>query len=367
MQRKTILLVVAVLVYMFHLPAKADSVELEQFSGVKNLKIGGQWFISYENGQFRGGDINRFILNRGYLVVEKQLSDNLLARITPDVSVDEEGDGRGDIEMRLKYLYLRYKLPSLGFITSPHVETGIIHRPWLSFEQSINHYRVQGTMYLERVRIFNSADYGVAFFGSFGGHLDEEYQKQVNKQYPGRYGSVSIGIHNGGGYHAIEENNNKTIETRLSIRPLPELLPGLQFSHGGCYGKGNEPVEPVWNLNVGMVSYEAPLFTFTGQYFIGLGNSYGTLLDAEGQSIENSGYSLFGEIQLPSQTFSLFGRYDYWDADHPDATTFRVISGVVFHLHEKSKLVLSGEYYDDKQDQVDPLTTLLKFDLEVKF
>ena len=97
MKQTTTLLVVAVLYCILNLSAKADSVELEQFSGVKNLKIGGQWFISYENGKFRGGDINRFILNRGYLSVEKQLGDKLLARITPDVSVDEEGDGRGDI------------------------------------------------------------------------------------------------------------------------------------------------------------------------------------------------------------------------------------------------------------------------------
>lgn len=344
-----------------------ETADLSAFSGVRDVKISAQWFVSYENGQFRGGDINRFILNRGYLSVQKKLNRNFVARITSDVSVDEEGDGRGDIEMRIKYLYLRYKLPSLGWITQPYVETGIIHRPWLSFEQRINRYRVQGTMYLDRVRILSSADYGISFFGHLGGELDEAYQQRVNASHAGRLGSVAIGIHNGGGYHAIEENNNKTIETRLSVRPLPDVLPGLQVSYGGGYGKGNDPSEPIWNLNVGMLSYETRYFTFAGQAFTGRGNSYGSLVDENGESVKNSGYSFFGEIKVPTSNFSLFSRYDSWDAELPEAKTFRLIAGMAYNLNPNSKLVLNVDYYDDEKKQKDPLTTLLKMDLEVRF
>ena len=70
---------------------------------------------------------------------------------------------------------------------------------------------------------------------------------------------------------------------------------------------------------------------------------------------------------LPSQKLSLFGRYDYWDADQPDATTFRVSSGVAFHFSKYSKFVISADYFDDTKDVEEPLTTLFKIDLEVRF
>jgi len=74
--------------------------------------------------------------------------------------------------------------------------------------------------------------------------------------YPGRYGSFSLGIYNGGGYHAKEKNQNKVLEGRLTLRPLPAALPGLQLSYFGLVGKGNQAAEPHWNAHLGMVSYE---------------------------------------------------------------------------------------------------------------
>ena len=35
-----------------------------------------------------------------------------------------------------------------------------------------------------------------------GPKLPKSYQKQVSKVYPGLWGSVAIGLYNGGGYHA---------------------------------------------------------------------------------------------------------------------------------------------------------------------
>jgi hypothetical protein len=120
----------------------------------------------------------------------------------PDISVDREGDGEGDMEMRLKYCYIDVKLPDLYLLTNPKVEFGLVHRPWLHYEDRINGYRAQGTMFLERNDIINSGDYGITFTAFLG------KKKFDHVSTFGQYGSVSFGFYNGGGYHAIERNLN---------------------------------------------------------------------------------------------------------------------------------------------------------------
>ena len=106
------------------------------------------------------------------------------------------------MKVRLKYAYAKFHLPDWGVLTRPEVEVGMAHMPWLDFEEHINLYRMQDTMFMERNGLFNSADLGVTFLALLGGTLPDEYQKKVSKHYPGRWGSVSFGVYNGGGYHA---------------------------------------------------------------------------------------------------------------------------------------------------------------------
>ena len=120
---------------------------------LSNLSIDMQWFLSYLDGEESGNTFNEFTLKRGYVNIKKKIDDKFSGRITTDLTVDEEGDGEGDVEIRLKYLYLKYQLPSFGIIHKPYFEFGLVHRPWLDFEEHINFYRVQGTMFLERNHI----------------------------------------------------------------------------------------------------------------------------------------------------------------------------------------------------------------------
>ncbi|MBD3386725.1 hypothetical protein GF407_17615 [candidate division KSB1 bacterium] len=107
-------------------------------------------------------------------------------RITPDISVDREGDGEGDLEMRLKYCYIDFKLPDFYLFTIPAIEFGLVHRPWLHYEDKINGYRAQGTMFLERNNIINSGDYGVTFTALLGektnfDHLNARWENSAVK------------------------------------------------------------------------------------------------------------------------------------------------------------------------------------------
>lgn len=313
------------------------------------LSISGQWFLSYQNGEFNSEKYNEFLLKRGYLTIEKKFSDRISARVTQDIAVDRDGDGEGDIELRLKYLFIRYSFDNFGFFTKPQIEFGLVRRAWLDFEQKINRYRLQGTMFLERYRLTSSADYGVIFLTNFGGSVDQEFQKNVNSNYNGKFGSFALGVFNGGGYHAIEYNNNKAIEGRLSLRPLPNLFPGLQFSYNGLWGKGNTAAQPDYYINAGFVSVETERGVLTGQYYKGKGFENGTSVDAMGNSYEQDGYSIFGELKIHEINTSLIGRYDRFNQDRISMISKKegFIGGIAYYFLGKNKLFLG---YDRRND-----------------
>lgn len=272
------------------------------------IALSGQWFLAYEAIELRGETNQEFKLKRGYVNLKKSFNKNLSVRVTQDVSVDRQGDGEGSIEIRLKYGYLRYEIQKLGILTKPFVEFGLVHRPWLDFEEHINRYRVQGKMFLERQEILRSADYGINFSSYLGGEMDADYKKTVNPDFAGKYGSFSVGIYNGGGYEALEKNNNKLFEGRFSFRPLPEQLPGFQMSWLTSFGKGNTPSSPDFSVNAGFLSWEHQKFVVTGTYYQGVGNLLGIALDKTGNSIQQSGFSFFGESKLAINVIRVFGR-----------------------------------------------------------
>ncbi len=331
-----------------------------------SLSISGEWFLSYQIGKKEKEDFNSFNLKRGYITIKKTISRNIIGRITPDISVDRDGDGEGDIELRLKYCYINFLWPTFRIFNSPQLEFGLVHRPWLDFEEHINRYRVQGTMFLERNGVFDSGDYGVTFMTLLGEEMRKEYQKEVNKSYPGRYGSLAIGLYNGGGYHALERNKNKTLEWRITLRPLPEITPGLQMSYLGAYGKGNQEFSPDWELHDGFLSWELPRFIVTAQYYQGKGNAKGTLLDASKNSIEQEGYSCFGEIKL--HQWKLIGRYDYYEA-FPSSIALkqnRYMSGIAYNLGGETKILVDYEVVESKSHK-NTSDKVLELAMEVRY
>ncbi len=319
------------------------------------------WYLSY----LSNSDFSKFYMHRGYINIKTKFSSRISTRITPDVTQDKEGDGEGDIEVRLKYAYMKFSLPGNSFFTKPAIEFGLVHKTWLDFEEHINYYRCQGTMFLERTHLFNSADFGISFFSLLGGEMDESYKKDVNNKYPGRYGSIAFGIYNGGGYHAPEKNNNKMIEGRITLRPLPDVIPGLQFSYYGVFGKGNLESEPDWRINTAFVSFEEKRLVLTSTYFAAKGNSKGNALDQFGNPLNQKGYSLFGELKSSCKLFSIFGRYDYYEKNTglEKNETKRTIAGVAYHFMGHHKAVL--DYDTIKYAATDETDSCFKFTIEV--
>ena len=331
----------------------ADKEDIDKVAeALKKFKIGFLWYLSYQNGQNGAGageDYSRFAIKRGYINIKYKFTDWFHVRVTPDVNMmeDDENNFDGSVALRLKYMYGQFNLPDWGIFTKPYVEVGMVHMPWLDFEEHINFYRCQDTMFIERNKTFNSADLGVTFVSLFGGTMDEEYQEKVSHYYPGRYGSMAVGVYNGGGYHASEENENKALEGRFTLRPLPDIVPGLQLSYFGIYGKGHKETEPDWTVNLPFVSYEHEYVTLTGQYYWGTGNQKGS------DEYKKDGYSFFAEIK-PTKKFSIIGRYDWFDpnTDSDDDENTRYIAGIAYHFYKQHKNMLLLDY--DHVDYKDP-------------
>lgn len=309
-------------------------------------KVSTQLFLGYRYTSPSGGSAsNEFVVNRGYINFTGNVTPYVSGRITPDIIRNEEGD----VEMRLKYCFAQYKNVDMqGFITEPSVLIGQVYTPFIEYEDKINGYRVVGAYFLDRVKQLSSADFGVTFTALLGGKIDAEYQQKVNSSHAGRYGSVAFGLYNGGGYHAQEKNANKTFQWRVSVRPLPIALPGLQASFTGSLGKGNLPESPDWKLFGGLLSYEHQRFVITGQYYQALGNYSGTMTDDFGDELASQGYSLFSEVKLFRQKSSIFARWDcsIINKNNPTYASMFIV-GLAYHIQPKTKIVVDYNFVDN--------------------
>ncbi|NMB99311.1 MAG: hypothetical protein GYA35_03410, partial [Thermoanaerobaculaceae bacterium] len=271
--------------------AKKNNEAKDFFNG---LKIGGIYFISFQNGRsFNPSTPNgysaysKFVLKRGYFDVRKEISPFLKIRFTPDLTEEQSGE----YKMRMKFCYADFVWKGNGVVTDPHVEVGMVHFPWFDIEETINTYRMQDAPFLDRIGVATTADLGLLFGANFGGHVNEEYQRQVSSSYPGKWGSFEIGIYNGGGFISKEKNSNKVVAGRLSLRVVPEKVPGLQFHWFFVNGRGNleenlfceakgvffgKRIYPKWNLQMAAISFQHSHFNILAECFEGEGNLSGT-------------------------------------------------------------------------------------------
>lgn len=317
------------------------------------VQITGQLFLALENVSNDKINAAHFVVNRAYLNFRKNVTESISIRVTPDVTVDQDGDGEGDVELRLKYAYIKLELPEIPVFGAPDIEFGLAPRSMLNFEQTINRYRVRGPMFLERAGALSTADFGVGVNALIGGKMDKQYRDEVNSKYAGRYGSISVGIYNGGGYHALENNINKSLEGRLSIRPVPDIVPGLQFTYSGVSGKGNTALSPDFSMHTGMASFEARMLRVTGQYYTGTGNMKGNAYNTDGTVADYTGMAAFADLKIPAIPVYIFGEYDQLTrmATDGDIRANTMIAGLSWYWHGQSKLVfdygVESLEYDD--------------------
>ena len=333
------------------------------------MSFEGLFYLTYQNGESGGEDFSKFAVTRSYFTTRIKLLPNLSGRIT----MDGHQDDTGDVKVRLKYAYAKFDFGDLGGLKKVGMEAGIVHMVWLDFEEHIDLYRMRDKMFMERSGLFNSADFGLTLAGGLGEDLPAEYQDEVSHYYPGRYGSFAVGVYNGGGYHATEKNEDKTIQGRLTVRPLPDVIPGLQFSGMAIVGEGNQEGDPDdtpdFRAFNAMASYQFPNGTVTAQYATGEGNQKGSWYEAddEAEAQEYDGFSLFGEYKFGPH-WRVIGGYDDFDRTPGDedlsSTLFH--GGIGYDFGDRNILLLDLEQrnWDDSDLETD---TRVQVVMQVKF
>lgn len=352
---KKILLLSTLLIVGTQAHAQTNPTTVSSF--LDDVEMSGNWFISYRDGyqQIQADDqtipnelihSSRFMLKRSYFTLKKNLSKTTSVRYTQDLTVDTEGGDAGNVETRLKYLYVKVQ-PEIhsSAITGTWMEFGMVHRPWLDYEQKINSYRVQDNMAIERARLFNSADFGMVFGGNIGPKMDKKFLREVNGAMPGKYFSYVIGLYNGGGYSGAELNTNKVVAARISMRPLAEIFPYLQLSGYANLGKGNTEASPEFNQFLGYVAYTGKQLTLTSQFHHGIGDFRGRYVfpDDPSHSLQNEGYSFFGEYKIPDTSVAIWGRYDHFQVETVTSETRRYIGGLAYRFNKNLRVVVNTE------------------------
>ena len=342
-------------------PADANPFPQVSFEGL--------FYLTYQNGTEGGEDYSRFEVTRSYFTARVAILPKLSARITMDSHQDETGD----VKVRLKYAYAKYDFGNWGKLTKVGLEGGIVHMVWLDFEEHIDLYRMRDKMFMERSGMFNSADFGLTLTGGIGEDLPDEYKREVSSSYPSRYGSFAVGVYNGGGYHGNEQNQDKTVQGRLTLRPLPDVVPGFQLSGLAIVGEGNREGDaeetPDWRTFNLMGSYQFPKGTVTAQYSWGEGNQKGDWTEpgSPAEATAFDGYSLFGEYKVAPKWRLIAGFDDLTRTPGTSDLSFtRVHGGVGYDFGGQNILLLDLDQrnWDDSERDTD---TRFQVVMQVKF
>ena len=166
------------------------------------IRIGVLSYVQYDAELTNRDAFNVFDLTRGYININGQLSKNVRFRLTPDVRRITDSSLAGTLVLRVKYAFV--ELDNVKAARS-WVRFGAHQTPWLDFEESIDRYRVQGTMFSEREGLIpGSSDFGVGYFTPVGKYVD-----------------IQTGVYNGEGYAQTDVNKYKSAQGRLTLRPFP--------------------------------------------------------------------------------------------------------------------------------------------------
>lgn len=270
------------------------------------IRVGVLSYVQYDAELENRQGFNAFDLTRGYVNINGQLSKSVRFRLTPDIRRATDSSLSGSLLFRVKYAFLE-----LDNVTAARswVRLGAHQTPWLDFEESINRYRVQGTMFSEREGLIpGSSDFGVGYFTPLG-----------------KYADLQTGVYNGEGYAQTDANKYKSAQARLTLRPLAGRGIANGFRLSGFYNAGWYAANRPRRLGIVMGSFEHPKLVATLQYLKATDNPNA----AAPRDIDRHGASGFVEVRQGPQGWAALARVDHLDPDEllPNNSQRRVIGG----------------------------------------
>ncbi len=258
---------------------------------------------------------NTFDVTRTYLNFNGKFAQGVATRVTADIYRNADGSA----SYRLKYGYVAYN-PNAGNLT---YKLGMIQTPWLSREEDLWDYRMQGSMALERTGALSSADFGLSADAKLmGGRLD-----------------LNAGIYNGETYKKPEGDQRKDLMARASYRISTtddnSAFGGLRLS--GYAGIGRPTGGGNRDRYIGMLSYKSTRWTLAAEY--GMTRDSSTV--APTALTKGRVISAFGVYRLPASKIALIARVDMTDpnTDVANDKQTRLIGGVSYQLSPNLRLL----------------------------
>lgn len=244
-------------------------------------------FLQYDVELHESDGYNAFDVTRGYLDVKGKLSDRISVRFTTDVRPTTDASLDANLTARLEYAYLEAK-----WTDDRTFLFGMQETPWLTFEESIDRYRVQGTMFAEREGLIpGPSDLGAGLV------------------FKRKSFEVHGGVYNGEGYGRAELDKYKSVQGRGTFTVYTSDDDKSRARVSGFYSYGWYAEDRPRNVGIVMGSYESPHVVFTGQYLSATDNPF-VVTD-----VERNGLSFFGEARMGETGWAGLGRVDLWDPD----------------------------------------------------
>jgi hypothetical protein len=224
-------------------------------------------FLQYAAELHESEGYNAFDVTRGYLNINARLSDRLRVRFTPDVRPTTDVSLDRNLALRLEYASLDAQVTD-----NVAIMFGLHEMPWLTFEESLNRYRVLGPLFAERLGLIPGAtDLGASIRATSG---RTEFH---------------VGVYNGEGNGRAEVDKYKSIDGRATFRPFGEDSELANVSISGFYQYGWYARDRPRNVAIVMGSYETTHVVGTAQYLSATDNPF------IARDVERRGMSLFGE------------------------------------------------------------------------
>jgi len=244
-------------------------------------------FLQYDAELHESNGYNAFDVTRGYLNIQARLTDRVRVRFTPDVRPTTDASLNQNLALRLEYASLDAKVTD-----SVSVMFGLHEMPWLTFEESVNRYRVLGPFFAERMGLIpGPTDLGASV-----------------KATSGRT-EVHVGVYNGEGYGRAEIDKYKSIDGRVTLRPFAVDSAAGNVSISGFYQYGWYAKDRPRNVAIVMGSYEVPHVVATAQYLSATDNPF------VARDVQRRGLSFFGEGRQGPTGWAGVGGLDLFDPD----------------------------------------------------
>lgn len=258
-------------------------------------------FLQYDYEMHERDGYNAFDVTRGYLDVTGRLSNRIKVRFTTNVRPTTDASLDANLTARLEYAYLE-----AAWTANRTFLFGMQPTPWLTFEESINRYRVQGSMFAEREGLIpGPSDLGAAFV------------------YKRKSFEVHGGVYNGEGNGQAEIDKFKSVQGRVTATVYSMNAGESRVRVSGFYSYGWYARDRPRNVAIAMASFESPHVVATGQYLSATDNPF-VVTD-----VERQGFSFSGEARMGPTGWAALGRVDFFnpDADRENDNERRYIIG----------------------------------------